>query len=254
MLWTVISCVFLWWTSVGKSSTACPLFGTTPTVSSGTNNYAVDWFQDELLFAFAIDQCTATSFVPSKWYKYQCVQQAGNTSYPWKVTKTGYSSSSCSGTGSVDKTYNNWDLQCTGDNTYGKVELSTSSTCAGAQVVYAALSGCLPNLGHYTKFYCDNTNGYVHIYLNQNFVSNVTTDMPYENCDPQLYCTRWFFTSTCTMVGAANGVPFYGKIDSCLNSISTTSTTGSASKKSAYLPFCALLNIIFAFVTLFVVS
>jgi hypothetical protein len=269
MLWAVVTCAFL--SSIVRSSTDCPDAGKVMAkANSGTNNYVVDLFTGELYFAYAIDQCTSISLLGGKSFKYQCVQGTNNS---WTVTKTAYSSSSCSGTGTVEQTFSAGNDQgaigyfvCDGDNTYAKVELSTASDCSFSQIVYAGLGSCTLNKPLLSEFYCESTYGLVQFFLNSTFyeleeLEAAPSTLPaYEICDSALLCSHWYLSTSCGLIAQnvpPSGITIYGQLDSCMASTSTattstTSTSSSSNNKAAYLPSFSLLNIVFGlFVTLF---
>jgi hypothetical protein len=226
-------------------SSMCPLYGNAAEVNEGMNNYVVDFFANALLFAYAIDQCTATDFVPGVAYKYEC----NYNDSMWSVIKRSYSNNKCTGSpSSVDIIPEDSSsaglpgyFECGGENTYAKLKLSLSNDCSGAQIVYSGLNGCLLNQPLFNQLYCNSENALVQFYLNTTYLSpEMTTDTPYGYCDSALYCARWTFSKTCSAITNKLGPVVYGLMDECG---ATVSTSPSTTKGSTMISF-SLLNIL----------
>jgi hypothetical protein len=246
MLWAILYSACLWWTMTKGDaiSDMCPLFGHTAEMNSGTNNYVVDFFANALLFAYAIDQCTATDFVPGIAYKYEC----NYNDSMWSVIKRSYANTKCTGSpASVDIIPDGGSaglpgyFECSGDNTYAKLKLALTSDCSGAQVVYSGLGGCLLNQPLYNQLYCDDTNALVQFYLNTTFLGQApTTDTPYGYCDSALYCAKWTFSKSCSAITNKLGPVVYGLMDECGSKLATSPSTTKGSKMISF----SLLNIL----------
>jgi hypothetical protein len=237
MLWTLLASALL---LAGRVAAQCSGTGQT---QSG-NNYVVDYFTGTLLFSYAINQCTGISLLDATtWYKYTCEQ---DTDDMWWVTKTSYTSSSCSGTGTEIDSWSEADVgeagtegyfKCDGVDNYAGVEISVDTSCAAAVAVYGGLGGCAQNPASYdTKFYCDATSALVQLYLNP-----TTFNISAPICDDNiLYCNKWTFGTECALSASLGTTPVYGKMISC----SVTDTTSTESTSSATSHFTVLSLIV----------
>jgi len=100
MLWTLLASALL----LAGVSAQCSGTGKT---QSG-NNYVVDYFTGTLLFSYAINRCTGVDLLDATtWYKYTCEQ---DTDDMWWVTKTSYTSATCTGTGTEVDTWSEADV------------------------------------------------------------------------------------------------------------------------------------------------
>ncbi|ETO15744.1 Lysostaphin precursor, partial [Reticulomyxa filosa] len=196
MLLSAVSLALVLAAQIAKGQSQCPYFGTTPLSVDGTNNYVIDWFNDKLLFTYAINQCTATTLVSTlSWYKYSCSKNGD----AWKVTKTQYSDPACSNTGVEEASWSTGEsaqgergyFVCEGEDNYVKVEVSPDSSCADPQTVYAGLGGCIFNAAptkevergvtkkvvvflKKNRFYCDNEQALVQLYA-RNYPTTTTS-------------------------------------------------------------------------------
>jgi len=243
MLLSAISLSCLLIGQVAKAQTmTCPLLGSEPLEQMNKSNYVIDLFSNLMSFTYAIDQCTATSLVSTGfWYKYTC----GKSNGVWSVTKTEYSDNNCT---KSKKTIDDWTegeimegnvgyFECTGENNYAKVNLSSNSTCTNSQVVYAGLGGCTSNGAMLTQFYCDQNQALIQLYLDLVSVNNATMSMSSSmspeplnvTCNPDLYCNKWTIApGSCNLVANYLGQNIYGKMDSCV--------TGSSSVPTSTIP------------------
>lgn len=183
------------------------------------NNYVIDSFTtSNLLFTYAINQCTAVSLLDSSvFYKYTCMQDTNDV---WWVTKSAYTSSDCSGTASASLTWNDsvatagnaGYFKCDGKDSYAAIQISIDEQCAGAITIAGGLGGCASNPAVYdTKFYCDATSAAVQLYVNPSTINST-----YAMCDDShLYCTSWSFTSSCSYVTTLFGQSVYGTFSKC---------------------------------------
>jgi len=228
MMWTLFASALLLAGRVAAQS-AC-VTGQTGQTQSG-NNYVVDYFTGALLFSYAIDKCTGISLLDATtWYKYTCEQDDDEM---WWVTKTSYTSATCTGDGTEVDTWSEADVgdagtvgyfKCDGNDNYAGVEISIDETCAASVTVYGGLGGCAQNPNSYdTKFYCSSTSALVQLYLNP-----TTWNISAPICDDtELYCNKWTFGSTCALSASLGSDPVYGKMTSC--SIMETTAESSAS-------------------------
>jgi len=101
------------------------------------------------LFAYAIDQCTATNFLDTgSWFIYQC--DMDSTSSGISVTKTQYFDAECATDGIIVETFdeanmtegNRGSFDCSGYNTYAKIRVSLDSDCGNTVTIYSALGAC----------------------------------------------------------------------------------------------------------------
>lgn len=254
MLWLLnVVWIYLWFNGNGvRAQDQCPYLGTAADMQDGTNNFVVDWFTGQLLFTYAMDQCTSLSLLPTgKAYKYMCDR---NGTDKWMVTKTEYSETDCTGTATVKDIFFEGEtmegypgyFMCDGTNSYVKVEVSFSPTCSSSQVVFGGLSGCSMNRPLLTRFYCDPEKAYVQLFLNSSYLPNDTTPA-YEHCDSRLFCNRWKFNATCGLVSNILGNNVYGKLDDCM----TGTTTSTTVMNSASVHFVGLSMIVALVVSLF---
>jgi hypothetical protein len=200
------------------------------------NNYVIDYFTGTLLFSYAIDQCTSVNlFNEGTWYKYTCSQDGDGM---WWATKTEYTSSTCSGSGTEISTWSEADagqpgslyyFKCDGANNYAGLDISIDSECAVTETIYGGLGGCAQNPAAFdTKFYCDSSSALVQLYLNP-----TTYNISAPICDDTvLYCTKWTFGSTCLPSASLSGTTVYGKMTTCQTSLGATTTTGGATTTS----------------------
>jgi len=220
----------------GRVMAQCP--GSGGMTQSGDNNYVVDTFTDTLLFSYAVGQCTGVSLADSSvFYKYTCKQDDDDM---WWITKTGYTTGDCSGSGTHIATWSESDasagevgyFKCDGKNNYAAIQISIDSQCGAYTTVIGGLGGCSSNPSVYdTKFYCDSSSALVQLYVNPS-----TIDSNYTMCDDShLYCTKWTFPTTCTFATQFLGQNVYGSMTKCALSESgndgTTTTESSASSQ-----------------------
>jgi len=246
MLWVVVSSLCLWLAGVANGQkSSCPLLHTAAPVQSGTNNYVIDLFFG-LSFPFAINQCTSVSFISENLVMYSC-SYSNNT---WWVTKTSYSTSSCSGSGKVESIWKEGEYSfgepghfvCDGSDSYVEVKIALDTCGSGLQTVFGGLSGCAMNSPRNIQFYCDSSNAYVQLFENTTYLNTSATQTPYGYCDPSLYCDKWTFSSSCGLVANVLGNPLYGSVVTC--GVSATTTTQSTTKKSAHVQFAPFFSVI----------
>jgi len=230
MLWTLLASALL---LAGRVSAQCAT-GTGMTQSG--NNYVVDLFTGTLYFSYAINQCTAVSLLDgTTWYKYTCSKDGDDM---WWVTKTSYTSKTCTGTGTEVDMWSEADVgepgtmgyfKCDGVDNYAQVEISIDSACGAAETVYGGLGGCAQNPASFdTKFYCDSTSALVQLYLNP-----TTFNISAPICDDNLlYCNKWTFGTTCALSASLGSTPVYGKMITCQTSTATTTTSGATTTDS----------------------
>jgi len=187
------------------------------------------------LFTYAIGQCTAVDLLDDTYFvKYTCSQDDSDM---WWVTKSTYTTKTCSGSAVSSDTWDNSATEpgqanyfkCDGDDNYARVQISVDSGCAGSLDIYGGLGGCAQNPTSFdTKFYCNATGALVQLYINPESIN--ATGLPMCS-DDFLYCTKWNFRSSgCALSASLNGVPVYGKMITCetdAGSSSGTTTTSS---------------------------
>jgi len=236
MLWTLLASALL---LAGRVTAQC-VTGTGMTQSG--NNYVVDYFTGTLLFSYATNKCTGVNLLDSATsYMYTCSK---DTDDMWWVTKTAYTSSSCTGTGTEEDKWSEADVgepgtanyfKCDGLDSFAGLQISTDTSCAAPVTVYGGLGGCAQNPAAFdTKFYCDQTSALVQLYTNP---SNTNTTASICD-DDELYCNTWTFGSTCALSAQLGSNLVYGKMISC--SVETATTTGMTTTSSASSHFTVL--------------
>jgi hypothetical protein len=216
MLWTLLASALL---LAGRTAAQVTCATGTPMTQSGSNNFVIDSFSESLMFTYAINQCTGVNIVDNGvFYKYTCSQDENDM---WWVTKTSYSTSDCTGSGTVVSSWSEEDtvageegyFKCDGKNNYAAIEIGLDSQCGGTVTLTGGLGACASNPDVLdTKFYCDDTTttALVQLYYNPDKI-NSTLAM----CSDDLYCNKWSFTSTCKPVAQLFGQLVYGKYSDC---------------------------------------
>jgi len=254
MLWTALSLISFTFSIVNVASQCGDTVPRTPKVNAGENNYFIDLFAGALPLPFAIDKCTSTDFVPSIYHKYTCMETNMST---WEVTKTRYTTSTCTDTPTdvpivyLDGTMNGglYNFQCDGDNNYARIALSLAEECPSYSDVYIGLGPCVLTQPLYTQFYCDpdTVTGYVQLFLTES-PTNATTPKPFELCDSALYCKSWVMTQECTLL-TTTPLAIYGYIQECKPGSTDTPETTNGAVSASFSLFSVLLSF-FSFVFL----
>jgi len=246
-------CLLVCLTKAGNatSNKNCSLLGQRPEMQGGMNNYVIDWM-GRLPFPFAVNQCTITNTtVTNSWAKYTCTENMKNKT--WTVTKTEYTNPQCSSAG-VKK--NVWEedkvrpgmigyFECSGNNTYAKIGLSTSDKCVVSSYLYAGLGGCVSKQPMHMKLdvYCNDTSAAFQLFMddsdNDTSSEYSSTNMasssmsPYNEtkmCDSKDFCTKWVvFKGKCGYLNSA--LPVFAQMEECTAKLGSSSST-TASPKS----------------------
>jgi hypothetical protein len=200
---------------------------------SGNNNYVVDYFNDALLFTYAVNQCTVISLLDASTYvKYTCVQNGND----WTVNKATYGDKTCTGTPDASEDWTTVGTigeqgyyKCDGDNNFARIQITTDTECLGALDLYGGLGGCaLNSMAYDTKFFCNSTNALVQLYT-------PTDDDSIGMCNDDLsFCTKWNFRSSgCALSAIFSGTAVYGKMITCTTNSGTTTTASAGTTTAA---------------------
>lgn len=231
-------------TSTTSSENPCPKEEGTPAINdeAGDVNYAI-YYNNELPFPFAVNQCQPNLIVPTVYYKFTCVTEDDGSK---SMELRRYADASCS---SQDGDPEKWnateivegdigDFYCDGAyNAYSKIIFSVAADCSLRSTAYVAPAVCVNfDLESFLdmRVFCDGDSTRIQYYV------DITDTLL---CHSAAYCRTIEVNAgsdvseDCNYLFSVEGpggaeAPIYGFMDQCTLAPAPAPTTPTPTKKS----------------------